>query len=287
MADLLPHYKRLVGKAFDRIPEGKIEKGPVVARLTDLMQEKRAMTSGAAMMRKSPGDALHRRHHQESEGRAHQPHALSGFGDGTTRDKLSAHPAFTKCNPPGWTAFPYPRAGLRRRPFGVTGDCVVIMPTGQHRRFSRFRSAVQDQDLLRCSRALPHDPRARPSRLLRPVVASLLLFRWGRAAAGDRAPLEGKFGKEIYEGYGATETCGGVTMSPVDEVRPDRAPSARSCETKRVRSSTNSRRGPTRRGRGADGLIAPHGDAYWKKEEETQEAFLQIDGLVGTAPETW
>src|SRR5208337_4820102 len=27
MADLLPRYKRLIGKAFDRIPEGRIEKG--------------------------------------------------------------------------------------------------------------------------------------------------------------------------------------------------------------------------------------------------------------------
>ena len=32
-----------------------------------------------------------------------------------------------------------------------------------------------------------------------------------------------KFGKVIYQGYGATETCGGVTMCPVDITNPPRS----------------------------------------------------------------
>jgi len=41
MGDLLPRYKRIIGKAFDRIPEGKVEKGRGAVPLTRLMKEKR------------------------------------------------------------------------------------------------------------------------------------------------------------------------------------------------------------------------------------------------------
>ena len=43
MADLLPRYKWLIGKLFDRIPEGRIEKGKGIYRLTDLMKTRTSM----------------------------------------------------------------------------------------------------------------------------------------------------------------------------------------------------------------------------------------------------
>jgi len=43
MADLLPRYKWLIGKAFDRIPEGKIEKGKGIIKFTDLMKKRSTM----------------------------------------------------------------------------------------------------------------------------------------------------------------------------------------------------------------------------------------------------
>ena len=45
-------------------------------------------------------------------------------------------------------------------------------------------------------------------------------------SGGDVLPQEmarrwkEKFGKDIFEGYGATETCGGITLSPVVGERP-------------------------------------------------------------------
>ena len=48
-------------------------------------------------------------------------------------------------------------------------------------------------------------------------------------SAGDVLPVEvgkrwqEKFGKTIYQGYGATETCGGVAMCPVDIRNPPRS----------------------------------------------------------------
>src|SRR5208337_1021849 len=48
MDDLLPLYKRLIGKAFDRVPEGKIEKGRGIVRFIDLMKRGVPMEGAAA-----------------------------------------------------------------------------------------------------------------------------------------------------------------------------------------------------------------------------------------------
>ncbi|MGD8263989.1 MAG: long-chain fatty acid--CoA ligase, partial [Desulfobacterales bacterium] len=48
-------------------------------------------------------------------------------------------------------------------------------------------------------------------------------------SGGDVLPVEigkrwnEKFGRPIYQGYGATETCGGVSMSPVDQKNPPKS----------------------------------------------------------------
>jgi long-chain acyl-CoA synthetase len=58
MADLLPRYKWLIGKLFDRIPEGKIEKGKGIYRLTDLMKTRTTM-EGAQVDENEPLEMLY------------------------------------------------------------------------------------------------------------------------------------------------------------------------------------------------------------------------------------
>ena len=53
-----------------------------------------------------------------------------------------------------------------------------------------------------------------------------------RYSAGDVLPVEvgkrwqEKYGKPIFQGYGATETCGGVAMCPTDIDNPPKASAA-------------------------------------------------------------
>ncbi|MCF8127014.1 MAG: acyl--CoA ligase [Deltaproteobacteria bacterium] len=88
-----------------------------------------------------------------------------------------------------------------------------------------------------------------------------------------------KFNKPIYQGYGATETCGGVTMCHTDEENPPKS-IGRVVPSKTVKLVDPASLKPVAPGEQGEALV--HSDrmvsAYWNKPEETQEAFVEIDG---------
>jgi long-chain acyl-CoA synthetase len=90
-----------------------------------------------------------------------------------------------------------------------------------------------------------------------------------------------KFGKPIYQGYGATETCGGVTMCPTDEENPPKS-IGRVVPSKTVKLVDPATLAPVSPGEQGEALV--HSDrmvrAYWNKPEETKEAFVEIDGVL-------
>ena len=165
-------------------------------------------------------------------------------------------------------------------PFCVSGDCVIIMPkvnidamlysVQQYRAKTFFGVPALYRMILEHDRVDFYD------------LSSLVYCFSG----GDILPQETarrwkeKFGKEIYEGYGATETCGGVTMPPVDRQRPPGSIGT-VVRTKKVRiidESTLEEVGEDQAGElivSSENMVA----AYWNKEEETAESFLDIDGL--------
>jgi len=88
-----------------------------------------------------------------------------------------------------------------------------------------------------------------------------------------------KFNKPIYQGYGATETCGGVTMCHTDEENPPKS-IGRVVPSKTVKLVDPASLKPVAPGEQGEALV--HSDrmvrAYWNKPEETKEAFVEIDG---------
>ena len=90
-----------------------------------------------------------------------------------------------------------------------------------------------------------------------------------------------KFNQPIYQGYGATETCGGVTMCPTDVENPLKSIGqvVLSKTVKLVDPATLEPVGP-----GEQGEALVHSErmvrAYWNKPEETKDAFVEIDGLL-------
>jgi long-chain acyl-CoA synthetase len=105
--------------------------------------------------------------------------------------------------------------------------------------------------------------------------------------AGDVLPVEiGKrweerFGKPIYQGYGATETCGGVSMCPTDEQSPPKSV-GKIVASKKIKIVDPVSLEPVETGKSGE-LLVHSGEmvkAYLNKPEETESAFLEIDGKL-------
>ncbi len=104
-------------------------------------------------------------------------------------------------------------------------------------------------------------------------------------SAGDKLPVEvgnrwkEKFGKTIYQGYGATETCGGVTMCPPDIDNPPES-IGRVVPSKSIAIIDTA--GAERVPLGEPGELIVSSEhmvtRYLNNPEETQKSFLQMEG---------
>ena len=102
---------------------------------------------------------------------------------------------------------------------------------------------------------------------------------------GDVLPVEvnhrwrRKFGRPIYQGYGATETCGGVSMSPTDIDNLVKS-IGRVVPSKKVRIVDPETLEPV--SKGTPGELLVHSErmvrSYWNKPEETAQAFIELEG---------
>jgi len=106
-------------------------------------------------------------------------------------------------------------------------------------------------------------------------------------SAGDVLPVEvgnrwrEKFGKPIYQGYGATETCGGVAMCPTDAENPPKS-IGRILPSKRVKIVDPAFLNPVKTGESGELLVqSDHMVAgYVNKPDETAEAFIELEGSI-------
>jgi len=102
---------------------------------------------------------------------------------------------------------------------------------------------------------------------------------------GDVVPIETKtrwqkmFGQRLYEAYGITETCGGVAISPPDKDVPiDAAGEKTPSKTIMFVDPHTLKKVP--KGKPGEILVSSEKmvKAYWNKPEETKECFVEIDG---------
>ncbi len=104
-------------------------------------------------------------------------------------------------------------------------------------------------------------------------------------SAGDVLPVvvgkrwEEKFGKRILQGYGATETCGGVSMCPIEVENPPKSV-GRIMATKKIKIVDPATLEPVKTGEPGELLVSSDYMVtyYWNKPEETAESFIEIDG---------
>ncbi len=103
--------------------------------------------------------------------------------------------------------------------------------------------------------------------------------------AGDVLPVEigkrwqDKFAKTIHQGYGATETCGGVSMCPVDIENPPKSV-GRIVPTKKVKIVDPATLESVLPGEPGELLVSSEYmvTGYLKKPEETAESFIDLEG---------
>ena len=104
-------------------------------------------------------------------------------------------------------------------------------------------------------------------------------------SAGDLLPVEvgrrweQKFSRKILQGYGATETCGGVSMCPVDIETPPKSV-GRIMATKKIKIVDTATLEPVNVGEPGELLVCSDYMVtyYLNKPEETVESFIEIDG---------
>jgi long-chain acyl-CoA synthetase len=279
MADLLPRYKWLIGKAFDRIPEGKIEKGKGIYELADLMKTRTTM-EGAPVGENETLEMLYTGGTTKNPKGVPINHAL--FLE-SVKAQLDVSASVTP--PPenivlqGGPLFHILGQVFGLGPLCISGDCVIIMPKVSIDAFLYYVQIYRAKTFFGVPALyrmiLEHD------RLDLYDISSLAYCFSG----GDVLPQETarrwkeKFGKKIYEGYGATETCGGVTMPTVmEEIPPGSIGKALSIKKVKIVDEATLQDVPV--GEAGELLVSSDHmvDAYWNKEEETKEAFVEIEG---------
>ncbi len=103
---------------------------------------------------------------------------------------------------------------------------------------------------------------------------------------GDLLPVEinerwrKKFGMPVFQGYGATETCGGVTMCPTDEDNPLKS-IGKIVPSKRTKIVDPETLALSQQNQPGELLVhsARMVREYWNKPEETAEAFVEMEGV--------
>jgi long-chain acyl-CoA synthetase len=106
-------------------------------------------------------------------------------------------------------------------------------------------------------------------------------------SGGDVLPVEvarrwlGKYGKPIYQGYGATETCGGISLTPAGEPFPE-GTAGKVIPFQRVRVTNPDTLEAVPLGAPGELLVSSEHmvSAYWNKPEETAKCFVRLDGRL-------
>ena len=281
IADMLPWWKRYIGVAFDRIPNGKVEGGDVIT-FTSLLATRpdpacRISPKGSEIL-----EILY------TGGTTKFPKGVP-FTHDVFIESLMAQLKVSEPLIPldqnrivqGAPLFHIQGQIFSLGPICLTGSTVIIMPRVNLDAIMLYIKRYKVTTLFGVPALyrmfLDHD------RIDYYDLSSLKYCFTG----GDVIPLEvmkrwrEKFKVPIFQGYGATETSGGVTMVPVVGNPPeDTVGKALPGRNIRVSDPETLEEVPT--GEPGELLVNadPMIDRYWNKEEETAECYLKIDGKM-------
>jgi long-chain acyl-CoA synthetase len=274
VADLLPAWKRIAGHALDRIPRGKVSAG--VLHLRDLLSE-RAAPPPVESAQADTAEMLY------TGGTTAFPKGVP-FSQALFLEACEQHLATARALIPEGENLILQGAPLYHilgQVFGLgallCGEAIILLPKTnldalfEHIERHRAKTVIGTPTLYRM--LLEHD------RVDQYDLGSLRYCFSG----GDVLPVETghrwkeRTGQPLLQGYGATETCGGVAMARAGEELPAGA-AGKVCAHQQVLVVDPETLEPVPAGEPGELLVSSGHmvSGYWNRPDETARHFLRL-----------
>jgi long-chain acyl-CoA synthetase len=280
MADLLPAWKRLVGHALDRLPSGKVRAGEDVLSFRDLVRE-----GAQAPASPAGGDAV---------AQILYTGGTTGFPKGVPMSHALLLDAFAEQRRASLAAIPAgeevvlqgaPLHHILGQAVGlgglVLGETVVLLPR------------------MNLDAVFDHVERYRATTILGTPTFYRMMLEHERVdqydltslrfsfSGGDSLPAEtarrwqARTGHPLYQGYGATETAGGVALCQAGATPPVGSV-GRPCAHQSLLLVDAATLEPVADGETGELLVASRHmvQGYWNKPEETARCFVTAQGRL-------
>ena len=278
LVDLLPVWKRMVGHALDRVPTGRTRAGKGIVPLRRLLAEEATLPDAPA----STGTLCEMLYTGGTTGRPKGVPISHGLWLTACLEQRRASLAVV---PPGMQVVLQgaPLYHILGQVFGLGallgGETVLLLPRGNldalldHVARYRATTLIGTPSFFRS--LLEHD------RISQYDLSSLrFCFSGGDVLPAETAARwERLTGRPLLQGYGATETCGGVALCAADQPAPAGA-AGRICAHQRVRVVDPDTLAPLPPGEGGELWVSSDQMVreYWNQPEETAKAFIEIEG---------
>lgn len=282
MVDLLPWWKRAFGMIADKVPTGKVEKAPFVSFLSEMTTSSAPAPPGPDTNEEDVAEILFTggtTKHPKGVPMAHGLFLVSADEQLGVRDPL--FPKNQDVIMGGAPLFHILGQTCSLSTIVIGGGSLILQPrvnldaifdSVQRLRATSFIGVPALYRMI-----LEHD------RVDEYDLSSLKYC----FSAGDVLPVEvakrwkDRFKLNIFQGYGATETCGGITMSPTDRENPPLSMGMKVPSKETMIVDPNSLE-PVPVGDPGELLVSSDRmvRAYWNKPEETEAAFVEINGRL-------
>ncbi|MDR7601548.1 MAG: class I adenylate-forming enzyme family protein [Armatimonadota bacterium] len=286
IGDLLPWWKRAVGKALDRLPAGRVRLSGTVFTFRELLA----------------GSTRARRPSEPAEG----AEGAEGLCELLYTGGTLGHPKGVPISEP---ALLESMQIQRETSLGAVplGSDVVIQGAALYHILGQAQglgALLAGETLVLLPRMnwdafLDHIQRYRVTTLFGTPTLYRTILEHPRLdaydlrslrycfSAGDALPPDmsrrwkARFGLEIHQGYGATEACGAISMTPAGQPFPE-GTVGRVVRGREVRIVDPETLRPCSPGEPGELLVSgPHlPTAYWNRAEETRRAFPTYEGRV-------
>jgi len=282
VAEVLPWWKRLIGEGFNKIPSGKYDSGRNIFRFKDLL--KGGPISVLPPLRAEPEETIEMLYTGGTTGLPKGvPFTNILFLEAAAEQRAVSERFIPKREDIVIQGGPLFHILGQQVGLGgiLSGDTLVLLPRvnldGLFDHIERYRVLTFFGVPAIYRMILEHD------RVDYYDLSSLKYCFSG----GDVMPPEvaerwlRKFGKPIYQGYGATETCGRVSLTPMGE-QPPAGSAGKVTPLQKVRLVDPDTLEPTAPGEPGELLVSSEHmvRAYWNKPEETAECFIEMDGKL-------
>jgi long-chain acyl-CoA synthetase len=280
LAELLPWWKWLIGRGFNKIPIGKFDSGGNIVRFRELLRGEGI--SSLPPFKAEPEEMVEMLYTGGTTGLPKGvPFTNILFLEAAAEQRAVSDRFIPKGKDIVVQGGPLFHILGQQVGLGgiLSGDTVVLLPRvnldGLFDHIQRYKVLTFFGVPAMYRMILEHD------RLDSYNLSSLQYCFSG----GDVLPTEvadrwlKKFGKPIYQGYGATETCGRVSLTPMGEQAPPGS-AGKVTPLQKVKLVDPDTLEPVPHGELGELLVSSEHmvRAYWNKPEETAGCFIEMGG---------